>query len=50
MLPREEHGWLEQSSMGVMRARLLRHLRASDRHGRLRLFYPTIPALDEAPA
>ena len=48
VLPREEHGWLEQSSMGVMRARLLRHLRASDHHGRLRLFYPTIPALDES--
>jgi len=47
VLPREEHGWLEQSSMGVMRERLLRHLRASDRHGRLRLFFPTIPALDE---
>ena len=46
VLPREEHGWLEQSSMGVMRARLLRHLRASDHHGRLRLFYPTIPALE----
>ena len=48
VLPREEHGWLEQSSMGVMRARLLRHLRASDRHGRLRLLFPTIPSLDDA--
>ena len=38
--PREEHGWLEQSSMGVMRARLLRHLLDSDRHGRLRLCLP----------
>ena len=46
VLPREEHGWLEQSSMGVMRARLLRHLHASNRHGRLRLYYPTIPDLD----
>jgi len=45
VLPREEHGWLEQSSMGILRARLLRHLRASDRHGRLRLYFPTIPAL-----
>jgi phosphatidylserine/phosphatidylglycerophosphate/cardiolipin synthase-like enzyme/uncharacterized membrane protein YdjX (TVP38/TMEM64 family) len=47
VLPREEHGWLEQSSMGVLRARLLRHLRASDLYGRLRLLFPTIPALDE---
>jgi phospholipase D1/2 len=45
VLPREEHGWLEQSSMGMMRARLLRHLHASNRHGRLRLYYPTIPDL-----
>jgi phosphatidylserine/phosphatidylglycerophosphate/cardiolipin synthase-like enzyme/uncharacterized membrane protein YdjX (TVP38/TMEM64 family) len=48
VLPREEHGWLERSSMGMMRARLLRHLRASDRHDRLRLYFPTIPALDHA--
>ena len=48
VLPREEHGWLEQSSMGIMRARLLRLLRACDRHGRLRLYYPIIPALDRA--
>jgi uncharacterized membrane protein YdjX (TVP38/TMEM64 family) len=48
VLPREEHGWLEQSSMGVMRARLLRHLHASNHHDRLRLFYPTIPDLEHA--
>jgi phosphatidylserine/phosphatidylglycerophosphate/cardiolipin synthase-like enzyme/uncharacterized membrane protein YdjX (TVP38/TMEM64 family) len=46
VLPREEHGWLEQSSMGVMRARLLRHLRASDRQGRLRLYFPSVPGLN----
>ena len=48
VLPREEHGWLEQSSMGVMRARVLRHLLGADRHGRLRLFFPDIPALEQA--
>ena len=47
VLPREEHGWLEQNSMGLMRARLLRHLRAADRYGRLRLYFPSIPALDD---
>ena len=46
VLPREEHGWLEQSSMGIMRARLLRHLIASDRHDRLRLYFPTVPSLE----
>lgn len=48
VLPREEHGWLEQSSMGIMRARLLRRLAASDRHGHLRLYYPTVPDLGPA--
>src|SRR4029079_8823803 len=47
VLPREEHGWLEQNSMGLMRARLLRHLRAADRFDRLRLYFPIIPALDD---
>ncbi len=45
VLPREEHGWLEQSSMGIMRARLLRRLAESDRFGRLRLYYPSVPDL-----
>jgi len=48
VLPREERGWLEQSSMGIMRERLLLHLRASDRQGRLRLYFPIVPALDGA--
>jgi phosphatidylserine/phosphatidylglycerophosphate/cardiolipin synthase-like enzyme/uncharacterized membrane protein YdjX (TVP38/TMEM64 family) len=46
VLPREQSGWLEKSSMGVMRARLLRRLREADRHGRLRLLHPTVPGLD----
>jgi phospholipase D1/2 len=45
VLHREEHGWLEQSSMGILRARLLRRLLESDRHGRLRIFHPTVPNL-----
>src|SRR5262249_5841784 len=48
VLPREEHGWLERSSMGMMRARLLRHLHASNPHDRLRVFYPVVPQLDHA--
>jgi phosphatidylserine/phosphatidylglycerophosphate/cardiolipin synthase-like enzyme/uncharacterized membrane protein YdjX (TVP38/TMEM64 family) len=46
VLPREQSGWLEQSSMGVMRARLLRRLREADRHGRLRLLHPVVPGLE----
>jgi phosphatidylserine/phosphatidylglycerophosphate/cardiolipin synthase-like enzyme/uncharacterized membrane protein YdjX (TVP38/TMEM64 family) len=33
-------GWLEKNTMGVLRARLMRRLRAADVHGRLRIFYP----------
>jgi phospholipase D1/2 len=46
VLPREECGWLEKNSMGIMRARLLRRLREADRHGRLGLYYPSIPGLE----
>jgi phosphatidylserine/phosphatidylglycerophosphate/cardiolipin synthase-like enzyme/uncharacterized membrane protein YdjX (TVP38/TMEM64 family) len=47
ILPRDQGGWLEQSSMGVLRDRLLARMRASDRHGRLRVYYPVIPDLPE---
>jgi phosphatidylserine/phosphatidylglycerophosphate/cardiolipin synthase-like enzyme/uncharacterized membrane protein YdjX (TVP38/TMEM64 family) len=40
VVPRECSGWLEESSMGVIRARLLRRLQAADLHGRLRICYP----------
>jgi phosphatidylserine/phosphatidylglycerophosphate/cardiolipin synthase-like enzyme/uncharacterized membrane protein YdjX (TVP38/TMEM64 family) len=45
VLPREEHGWLEQSSMGVLRGRVVQRLLDSDEHGRLRIYYPTVPGL-----
>jgi phospholipase D1/2 len=45
VLPRQESGWLEQSSMGILRTKLLGRLVESDRHGRLRLAYPTVPGL-----
>jgi phospholipase D1/2 len=47
VLPRQESGWLEQSSMGILRTRLLRRLVESDRYGRLRLCYPTVPELGD---
>ena len=40
--PRRCSGWLEQASMGVLRARVLERLRRSDRHGRLRVLYPVV--------
>lgn len=42
---RNESGWLEAHSMGVLRARLYRGLRAADTHERFRLYCPSIPGL-----
>ena len=47
ILPRETGNWLEQHTMDVLRARLLRPLREDDRHGRLRVYYPSLPDLEE---
>ena len=38
--------WLEETTMGVFRARLLARLRQADLHGRLRVYYPEVPNLD----
>jgi phospholipase D1/2 len=40
-------GWLEQHTMDVLRARVLRRIRAADRYGRLGVYYPHIPDLGE---
>ncbi len=45
VLPKVECGWLEQSSMGVLRERMLRKLQQADRHGRLHVLYPQVPGL-----
>lgn len=45
ILPRECSGWLEKSTMGVLRARLLATLRSQDRFGRLRVYYPEVAGL-----
>jgi phosphatidylserine/phosphatidylglycerophosphate/cardiolipin synthase-like enzyme/uncharacterized membrane protein YdjX (TVP38/TMEM64 family) len=45
ILPRDGAGWLEQSTMTVLRARLLRQLRCADHFGRLRVYYPAVPQL-----
>lgn len=38
-------GWLEETTMGVLRARWLARLRAADAHGRLRVLHPVVPGL-----
>lgn len=45
VLPRECSGWLEESTMGALRARVLRQLQEADRFGRLRVCYPHNTAL-----
>lgn len=45
---RAETGWLQEQSMGVLRARLYRRLREADPTGRFRLYCPEVPGI--APA
>ena len=40
VLPRECSGWMEETTLGVLRARTLRQLRSADRFSRLRVYYP----------
>jgi uncharacterized membrane protein YdjX (TVP38/TMEM64 family) len=42
-VPKVASGWLEEHTMSVLRARLVRRLRAADRHGRLAVMYPALP-------
>lgn len=45
---RTESGWLEEASMGVLRARLYRGLREADPQGRFQLYCPHVPGLGDA--
>jgi phospholipase D1/2 len=47
VLPRQCPGWLEESTMGVLRSRLVKQLRERDLHERLRVYYPIVPKLGE---
>jgi phospholipase D1/2 len=42
VLPMKCSGWLEESTMGILRARLLRRLQAADHFGRLGIYYPVV--------
>jgi phosphatidylserine/phosphatidylglycerophosphate/cardiolipin synthase-like enzyme len=39
------HGWLEEATMHVLRARLIERLRAADRGGRFHVYYPHLDGL-----
>ena len=41
------HGWLEEHTMHVLRTRLVRRLRAADKHGKFHAFYPHVEGLCE---
>jgi phosphatidylserine/phosphatidylglycerophosphate/cardiolipin synthase-like enzyme/uncharacterized membrane protein YdjX (TVP38/TMEM64 family) len=45
VVPERCSGWLEESSMGVLRDRFVRLLREADLHDRLRLLHPRAPGL-----
>jgi phosphatidylserine/phosphatidylglycerophosphate/cardiolipin synthase-like enzyme/uncharacterized membrane protein YdjX (TVP38/TMEM64 family) len=44
--PQTQSGWLEDATMGVLRARLHRRLKATDSYGRYRLCCPHLPELE----
>ncbi len=48
VLPKMTGGWLEQQTMDVLRARLMRTLLDADKHDRLRVCFPHREALGEA--
>jgi phosphatidylserine/phosphatidylglycerophosphate/cardiolipin synthase-like enzyme/uncharacterized membrane protein YdjX (TVP38/TMEM64 family) len=47
VLPASSGGWLEETTMGVLRARLVKRLQDADRHGRLRLLHPRLPGVED---
>ncbi len=46
--PRLQSGWLEEATMGVLRARVQRKLKDADRHHRYQLYCPHLPGLKNA--
>ncbi len=47
VLPHKLTGWLQQRTMGVLRARLIKRLRVADKKNRLRVYYPALDGLDD---
>ncbi|MGU7812073.1 VTT domain-containing protein [Burkholderia sp. AW49-1] len=45
--PRMQSGWLQEATMGVLRARLHATLQSADRFGRYRLLYPHVDGLGD---
>ena len=47
VLPRDQTGWIEESTMGLLRSRALRLVEASDHHGRFKCYHPIVPGLGD---
>jgi phosphatidylserine/phosphatidylglycerophosphate/cardiolipin synthase-like enzyme/uncharacterized membrane protein YdjX (TVP38/TMEM64 family) len=47
VLPRDQTGWIEESTMGLLRSEALRIVEKADRFGRFRAYHPIVPGLDE---
>jgi phosphatidylserine/phosphatidylglycerophosphate/cardiolipin synthase-like enzyme/uncharacterized membrane protein YdjX (TVP38/TMEM64 family) len=47
VVPERCSGWLEESSMGVLRDHFVTMLRNADQHDRLRVFHPRVPGLGD---
>jgi phospholipase D1/2 len=45
VISQESHGWLEEATMDVLRARVLKKLREADRYHRLRVYCPVVQGL-----
>lgn len=45
--PKTQSGWLEELTMGVLRTRVHKRLKAADRYGRYRMVCPQIPGLKD---
>ena len=43
--PENQSGWLEQATMGALRARIHQRLKTADANGRYRMFCPQLPGL-----
>jgi phospholipase D1/2 len=47
VLPYRSSGWLETGTMDALRTRVLKKLRAADKYGRLRIYYPRTAGLED---
>jgi len=45
--PKTQSGWLEQATMGVLRARAHKRIVAADRYGRYRMYCPHVPGFTD---